>query len=60
MLITTDTNRPYDVQQEIDNFLRALRSYPESFSHNPRLSFEQHLFRVMTSELAARGEHRPH
>ncbi len=59
-LSTPDTNQPCDVQQEIDNFLRALRSYPESFAHNPQLSFEQHLFRIMTSELASRGEHRTH
>jgi hypothetical protein len=44
-----DPNQLCNVQPEIDKFLRALRSYPESFAHNPRLSFEQHLFRIMAS-----------
>ena len=57
---TPDTNQSCEVQQEIDNFLRALRSYPESFAHNPRLSFEQHLFRVMASETASGGDHYTH
>ena len=59
-LNTLDTNPAGDVQQEIDGFLRALRSYPESFAHNPRLSFEQHLFRIMASELPSGGEHHTH
>jgi len=52
-----DADDSRDVQQEIDNFLQALRSYPDSFAHNPRLSFEQHLFRIMGSEA---GEYRTH
>jgi hypothetical protein len=55
---TRDASQSCDVQQEINDFLWALRSYPESFAHNPRLSFEQHLFRVMASEVAGVGEHR--
>ena len=55
-LTTLDTNPGCDVQREIDNFLRAIRSYPESFAHNPRLSFEQHLFSIMGSEVPASGE----
>ena len=27
---------------EIQSFLKALNSYPESFARNPRVSFEQH------------------
>ena len=60
MLSTLDKNQRGDVQQEIDNFLRALRSYPESFAHNPRLSFEQHLCRIMASEVTCGGEHHTH
>jgi hypothetical protein len=45
-----DADKSRDVQQEIDNFLQALSSYPDSFAHNPRLSFEQHLFRIMECE----------
>jgi len=55
-----DTNQSCDVQQEIDNFLRALHSYPESFAHNPQLSFEQHLFRVMAAEMASDGDQHTH
>ena len=38
--------REHQAQQEIDTFLKAISSYPESFSHNPNLSFEEHLFMV--------------
>ena len=55
-LTTLDTNLTHDVQREIDNYLRALRSYPECFAHNPRLSFEQHLVRTMGSEVPTGGE----
>jgi hypothetical protein len=47
-----DTPREPQVQQEIETFLAALNSYPERFSRNPRLSFEQHLFSVLTNHLA--------
>jgi hypothetical protein len=30
------------VLEEIESFLRALSSYPESFSRHPGISFEQH------------------
>lgn len=39
----SDATRAQEVQQEIENFLRALNSYPDEFAHDPRLSFEQHL-----------------
>jgi len=42
----SDATRDREVQQEIDNFLRALSSYPDRFAHEPQLSFEQHLFRI--------------
>jgi len=41
--------REPQVQQEIETFLAALNSYPERFSRNPYLSFEQHLFSVLTT-----------
>ena len=55
-LTTLDTNPARDVQREIDNYLQALRSYPESFAHNPRLSFEQHLFSIIGSKGPTGGE----
>ena len=44
----TNTPREPAVQKEIDTFLTALDSYPEGFARNPYLSFEQHLFSVVT------------
>jgi len=32
--------------QEIEDFLKALNSYPESFEHDPCLTFEQHFVAV--------------
>jgi hypothetical protein len=31
------------VREEIQNFLRALDSYPARFAKHPRVSFQQHL-----------------
>ena len=52
---TAARNRP-TVQQEIEDFLRALNSYPASFARKPRLSFEQHLFSIKASNRAASAE----
>ena len=38
-----------DVHQQIDNFLRALNSYPDRFAREPYLSFQQHLSSVVTA-----------
>lgn len=38
-----DSTREQEVQEEIDSFLRALRSYPDRFAREPYLSFQQHL-----------------
>ena len=38
--------RDEEVQREIQNFLQALRTYPERFAQEPHLSFEQHFCRV--------------
>jgi hypothetical protein len=44
-----DAARQRDVQQEIDNFLRALSSYPDRFAHKPHLSFQQHLSSIVSA-----------
>ncbi len=44
-----ETIRRREVQQEIDNYLLALSSYPERFANDPCVSFEQHLFSMMAA-----------
>ncbi|HUK24029.1 MAG TPA: hypothetical protein VLV49_05575 [Terriglobales bacterium] len=39
-----------EVQQEIRNYLTALASYPERYSREPGLSFEEHFFSLMAGE----------
>jgi hypothetical protein len=39
----------HEVQQEIDSFLRAVRSYPARFAREPYLSFQQHLSTIVTA-----------
>jgi len=39
-----------NVHQEIDNFLRALRSYPDRFAREPDLSFQQHLSSIVAPD----------
>ena len=34
-------------KEDIDNFLRALSSYPDHFAREPHLSFEQHMFSIV-------------
>lgn len=41
--------RARKTQQEIENFLHALSSYPDRFARDPYLSFEQHLFSIATA-----------
>jgi len=49
--ITLPSNENTDAaRQEIDHFLQALNSYPDRFAHDPCLSFEKHLFSIMTTE----------
>jgi len=55
-----DPSRSPKVQQEIDKFLRALSSYPERFANDPQVSFEQHLFSIMTLEATADPRARQH
>jgi hypothetical protein len=47
----TQLSRDSQARQEIENFLKALNSYPESFEHDPCLTFEQHFVAV-----AGRGQ----
>ncbi|HEY1263968.1 MAG TPA: hypothetical protein VGF06_10610 [Terriglobales bacterium] len=41
-----DSTPESQARQEIEAFVKALASYPESFEDNPRLTFEQHLVAV--------------
>jgi hypothetical protein len=42
-----------DVQREIEHFAQALKSYPEQFARNPKVSFEQHMFCVAMEHWAS-------
>jgi len=53
--------RETEVRREMENFLRALSSYPDRFARDPYLSFEQHLFSIASlrqSATADGGRHR--
>lgn len=54
----SDDTRAREVQQEIEDFLRALHSYPDRFADDPCLSFEQHLFSVLGAERTCCEERR--
>jgi len=56
-LSLAETIRRREVQQEIDNYLLALSSYPDRFAQDPGVSFEQHLFSMMAAgQTSGRGE----
>jgi hypothetical protein len=38
-----------EVQKEIQNFLRAVDSYPDRVAKEPRLSFQQHLSNIFAA-----------
>lgn len=46
-----------DVRQEIDNFLRALSSYPDRFAREPYLSFQQHLSSIGAADHQQNRDH---
>lgn len=48
-------SREAEVRSEIQSFLQALASYPERFSREPRVSFEQHRESIGVSG----GQHEP-
>jgi hypothetical protein len=50
--------RQREVQREIENFMRALSSYPDGFARDPYLSFEQHLCGIATERGSVREERR--
>jgi hypothetical protein len=52
----SDARREREVQREIENFMRALTSYPDRFARDPYLSFEQHLFRIAAADQPLAGE----
>jgi hypothetical protein len=41
------------VQEEVQNYLIALASYPERFAREPGLSFEQHFFSISAGQHAS-------
>lgn len=43
-----ESERERQARVEVETFLKALNSYPESFAHDPCLSFEQHFVAVAT------------
>ena len=60
-LSAAETIRRREVQQEIDNYLLALSSYPDRFADDPYVSFEQHLYSMMAAGQTSRsGERRNH
>ena len=52
----SDARREREVQREIENFMRALTSYPDRFARDSHLSFEQHLFRIAAADRPLTGE----
>jgi hypothetical protein len=58
-LSDVETSRRREVQQEIDNYLLALSSYPDRFAQDPCVSFEQHLFSMMAAGHTSRRGERP-
>lgn len=47
-----------ETKREIENFMRALSSYPERFAINPCVSFAQHLSSVDGAERSVMSESR--
>jgi hypothetical protein len=52
-LRVANSTRENEAQQEIESFLRALRSYPDRFAREPCLSFRQHLSSIVTAAHAS-------
>ncbi len=52
----SDPARESEVQQEIESFLRAIRSYPDRFAREPYLSFQQHLSSIVTTTHSPRAD----
>jgi hypothetical protein len=56
----SDARREREVQREIENFMRALTSYPDRFARDPYLSFEQHLLCIAAADQPLAGESPDH
>ncbi|MFZ0803498.1 MAG: hypothetical protein WAN70_15145 [Terriglobales bacterium] len=54
-LSVAETIRRREVQQEIENYLLALSSYPERFADDPYVSFEQHLYSMIAAGQTVRN-----
>jgi hypothetical protein len=57
--LTSDAQRGYQAQREIDSFLRAVTSYPDRFAREPYLSFQQHLSSIVTATCNSGTEEDP-
>jgi hypothetical protein len=53
----SEQDRDLQVKQEIEDFLAALSSYPARVAKEPQVSFEEHLFSVIT--MGFREDYRP-
>ena len=42
----SEVKQEYQAEKEIQNFLKAMHSYPERFAQDPGLSFDDHLFMI--------------
>ena len=51
-------NREHEVLQEIEQFLKALNSYPDRVQREPQLSFHEHMFRIAISEQSVADRNR--
>jgi hypothetical protein len=60
--IPAEKTRDRQVRREIQNFLRALNSYPDYFSKHPGVSFEKHHSRIVEAakNTARRAESNGH
>jgi hypothetical protein len=52
--------RSVQVEQEIQNFLQALDSYPARVAREPRVTFHQHLCGIFAARLDSRSSPRRH
>jgi len=48
------------VQEEIDNFLRALNSYPARAAKDPRVTFQQHVGSIFAADDDSSNPRRRH
>jgi hypothetical protein len=53
LLPKPDGLRNDSTQREVQNFLQALRTYPDRFAREPQLSFEQHFFEIVAMSATA-------